>query len=186
MPKHLCLPQTMTTGNLAEWIKANATEVIEHVEKTELDEDQVHELEKKSSLASRAIDRLEIIKKEFMEVLTEGTPDEEEPVDITINPTKGFKILKANRAFADKQLEQGFTELAVPLYMIPYPEESEMVAVDIEGNHWPEFTKEMTSDQINQHKPMLKREKKEKKVKAQTSFIDEEDEDEPTAAGLDL
>lgn len=181
MAKHPGLPSTLTPENLADWIKTNAIEVIEHVEKTELDEDQVHELEKKSSLASRALDRLDAIKNDFMETLKEGTPDEETPMDFTIPPTRGTKIIKANRAFADKQLEQGFQEENIPLYIIPYPEESQMVAFDITGNEWPEFTKDMTSEQINQHKPMLK---KEKKQKNQTSFLDQEDaEDQST---LDL
>lgn len=183
MPKHECLPKTLTPENLGQWIVANNVEVIKHIEKTELEEDQVHELEKQSSLASRAIDRLEQIKKGFMDYLKEGTPSEEDPIAVTIPPTHGLKILKANRAFADKQLEQGFRELPIDLYMIPYPEDSLMVAVDIEGFEWPDFTKEMTPEQVNQHKPMLRKEKKEKKK--QTSFLDteEEDDDAPT---LDL
>ena len=184
--KHPAIPSNLTPENLAEWIKSNAAEVIEHVEKTELEEEQVHELEKKSSLASRAIDRLETIKKEFMETLKEGTPDEEMPVDITIPPTKGLKILKANRAFADKQLENGFLEENIPLYMIPYPEDSLMVAFDIEGNEWPEFTKEMTTEQINKHKPMLKKDKKREKAKNQTSFLSEEEEEDDQPIELDL
>jgi len=178
---HPCLPSTFTPEKLAGWITDNAIEVLDHIEKIELETEQIHELESKSSLASRAIDRLEKIKKDFMDILTEGTPDEENPVDIIIYPTKGFKILKANRAFADKQLEQGFQEEVIPLYIIPYPEDSQMVAVDIVGNEWPEFTKDMTSEQINQHKPMLK---KDKKVKKQTSFLDQEDDDEQSTLDL--
>lgn len=175
--KHPALPQSMTVENLANWITVNSTETISHIEKIELEEEQVHELESQSSLASRAIDRLEEKKKEFMDILKEGTPDVEMPYDVTIPPTKGLKILKANRAFADKQLEQGFREDTTDLYMIPYPEESQMVAIDIMGNEWPEFTKEMTPDQINQHKPMLKVDKKKpKKDKDQTSFLEKEEE----------
>lgn len=183
--KHLCLPQTMTTEALAKWITDNAIETINHIDKVELEEEQVHELEKKSSLASRAIDRLEEKKKEFMDVLKEGTPDPEMPWDITVPPTAGLKILKANRAFADKQLEQGFREDTTVLYMIPYPEDSQMVAVDVTGFEWPEFTKDMTPDQINQHKPMLKKEKKPKKDSNQTTFMEDVDDEEITSS-LDL
>lgn len=183
--KHPCLPSTMTPENLASWIKDNADEVIDHIEKTPLEEEQTHELQSQSSLASRAMDRLEAIKKEFNDVIKEGTPDIEMPYDITIPPTKGMKILKANRAFADRQLENGMKETPVQLYKIPYPEESLMVAVDIEGNEWPDFTKEMTNAEVNKHKPMLKRDKKPKK--SQSSFIDEDEDDSATPVlNLDL
>jgi DNA-binding transcriptional regulator of glucitol operon len=181
--KHPCVPSTMTPESLAVWIKDNADEVIEHIEKIELEEEQVHELEKKSSLASRAIDRLEEIKKNFMDLLKEGTPNPDEPVDVTIPPTSGLKILKANRAFADRQLEQGFKEEVTQLYVIPYPEDSMMVAVDIEGREWPEKSKEMSGVQMNNFKPMLKKEKKTKTKKVE-DFID--DDDDTATAVLDL
>jgi hypothetical protein len=174
MAKHPCLPEkTMTPENLAEWIKENADDDFVHIEKIEIDDDKKSELEHKSSAASRAIDRLEAVKKDFMDIIKEGTPDEEEPFDITIPPTKGMKILKANRAFADKQIENGFEEVNHQLYRIPYPEEGLMVAVDIEGFEWPEFTNEMTTDQVNKFKPMLRKEKKEKPEGKQVNFMDE-------------
>ena len=180
--KHRSVPQTMTPEMLAQWIKDNAKETVEHVEKVELDEETVHDLEKKSSLASRAIDRLEDIKKTFMDVLKDGTPDRDMPYDVTIPPTAGLKILKANRAFADKQLEQGFREDNTTVYMIPYPEDSLMVGVDIEGYEWPQYTRQMTIEEINQNKPMLRKEKpkKEKKsvVKDEDSFMEEESGEE--------
>lgn len=179
---HRCVPQTLTPENLAQWIQDNATEKIVHVEKTELDEEETHKLEKESSLASRAIDRLEDIKKKFMEILTEGTLSLEDPMDVTIPPTKGLKILKYNRQFADRQLEQGFREDNIDVFMIPYPEDSLMVGVTIEGVEYGGYTKEMTIDQINQHKPMLKKEKKVRKPESD-SFM----EDETTSAlELDL
>lgn len=195
--KHPLIPITLTPENRAQWIKDNAIEVIQHVEKTELDEYQVSELEKKSSLASRAIDRLDEVKKEFMEVLKNGTHLElgesygdkpaRLPYDITIPPTSGYKELKSNRAFADKQIEQGFTEESVEIYVIPYPEESMMVAVDIEGKEWDDLSKEMTLDQINQHKPMLKKDKKSKK-KNDNNFMegDEEEDDIHVSSQQDL
>ncbi|HTJ52585.1 MAG TPA: hypothetical protein VL443_24185 [Cyclobacteriaceae bacterium] len=185
--RHRCVSQTSTYEALAEWIKSNAAEVIQHVEKINLGEEETHELERQSSMASRAIDKLEELKKEFMDYIKEGTPGidgELQPVGITIHPTKGLKALKANRAFADKQLDQGFKEEGIPVYIIPYPEYSLMVGVDIVGAEWPQYTKEMSIDQINQHKPILRVEKGEKKKKTSTSFMDEEDK--ATAPELDL
>lgn len=181
---HRCLPQSLTPENLAKWIKENAVEEIQRLEKVDFGEDETHELEKQSSLASRAIDRLEELKKEFMDYIKDGTPGmdgELQPVDLTIHPTKGMKALKANRAFADRQLEQGFKEDITTVYMIPYPEDSLMVGVDIEGKEWERYLKEMTIEQINQHKPILRVEKKAKKT---GSFMEEEDK--ATAPELDL
>jgi len=178
---HRCLPQTFTPENLAKWIQDNAAETIIHTEKIELEEEQVQELEKQSSLASRAIDRLENIKEKFMEVLNGGTPDVEAPFDITIPPTKGLKVLKANRKFADMQIEQGYKEEETQVFVIPYPEDSLMVGVTIEGEEFSQYTKEMSIEQINQHKPILKKDKKKKKE--EDSFM----EDETTSAlELDL
>lgn len=169
MSKHPSIPSTLTPESLGQWITENSTETVVHVEKTELDEEAKAELQAKSSLASQAMDRLEELKKQFNDYIKEGTPGVDDdgvpntPVDITIPPTKGMKALKANRKFADQQIMNGFTEESINLYMIPYPEESKMVALDIEGNEWPAFTRDMTDDQVNKHKPMLRKEKKQKK-----------------------
>jgi len=172
--KHECLPTGKTPENLAVWIMENNAGEIQHIEKTPLGPEKIAELEHTSSLASRAIDRLETIKKEFMEVLTGGTNDEETPYDTTIPPTKGLKILKANRAFADKQIEQEFSEETITLYLIPWTSMNIMVATDIEGFEWPEYTKPMTQEQINSYVPIVKVPKKKKEK--QLSFI----EDGPT------
>jgi hypothetical protein len=181
--KHRSLPQTMTPENLAQWIKENAAETFEHTEKIDLEEDVVHELERQSSLASRAIDRLEKLKKSFVDTIKNGTPSPDNPVDFTIYPTKGTNVLKANREFADKQLEQGYKEEITSIYMIPYPEDSLMVAVDIQGFEWPEYTKEMTIEQINKHKPILRVDKKKKEDNGQMSFMSDGPTDE---SDLDL
>lgn len=153
--RHESIPATLTAENLAKWILDNNDRTFQHVEKTDLDEETIHELEKKSSLASRAIDRLEAVKDQFMEVLKGGTPDPDVPFDISIPPTKGLKVLEANRKFADTQLEQGYSENTIDIYMIPNPEASRMVAVDIEGTE-------------EEHKKYGKLFTKEKKQKGKT------------------
>lgn len=184
--KHPCIPNSLTPENLAKWITDNSVETIHHVEKTELDEETKHELEEQSSLASRAMDRLEAIKTDFMTVLKEGTDVTHDdrgdavyvtPKDFTIPPTKGLKALKANRKHADQQLENGFKEEPIDIYIIPFPEQSQMVALDIEGFEWPEFTKDMTTDQINQHKPMLRTEKPKKNKKEDEATLPESELD---------
>lgn len=177
--KHPCIPTTLTPESLAKWITDNSVETIVHIEKTDLSEEARLELQEKSSLASRAMDRLEDIKKAFNDYIKEGTPgvDDDgvpnEPVTITIPPTKGMKALKANRHFADQQIENGYTEESINIYMIPYPEESKMVGIDIEGCEWPEKTREMSTEEINKHKPMLKKEK----IKKDSSFLEESTSD---------
>jgi hypothetical protein len=163
--RHASIPQSLTPENLATWILDNKDSTFQHIEKTELTEETVRDYEHKSSLASRAIDRLNEVKNTFMETLKNGTPDLDKPVDVTIPPTKGLKVLTANREFADKQLEQGFSEELIDIYMVADPENSRMIAMDIEGKEWESFSSDMTEEQHKKYGKLFKKEKK-GKIKA--------------------
>lgn len=158
--RHHSLPKASTPEQLAEWIQINKVDTHNHTEKIPLTEEEIQELEHKSSLASRAIVKLTDVEKYFKEMIKKGTPFNEDtheyrPINVTIPPTKGMDALKANREFADRQLELGYKEDITHLYLIPNPEESMMVMVDIEGNEWEEYSRQMTTDEINQFKPLL-------------------------------
>lgn len=139
------LPTGYTPENLALWIKENAIEQRVHTEKIELTPQQIAELEHKSSLASRAIDRLEAQLKTIQEVFKKGT---QEPYEFTIYPTKGIETLKANRKYADETIENKFTEENYTLYGIPYPETKSIIFVDIEGKEFEQYRASMTPDQM--------------------------------------
>lgn len=164
---HPALPQTFTPEQLAVWLTDNKAEQINHSEKTPLDEDKVRELEHKSSMASRRIDELNAVKKTFEAFLKEGTPTERIgdneldepkhiPQPITIPGTKGIKALQKNREWADKQLADGFSEQIISYYLIPFPEERRMIAVDIEGVENETYSRDMTDFETDQYsKPLL-------------------------------
>lgn len=174
--RHPSVPSTLTPENLASWIEKNHDRKFQHVEKTDLTEETVRELEHKSSLASRAIDRLNDVKDTFMEILNNGTPDPEKPEDVTIPMTKGLKVLKANREWADKQLEQGYSEDTIDIYMVPDPENSRMLALDIEGKEWEEFSVDMTEEEHKKYGKLFTKEKKKGgKVKAEVTEAPELD-----------
>lgn len=159
--RHHSLPQTSTPEGLAEWIQLNKVDQHNHVEEIPLTEEEIQQFEHQSSIASRSIDKLQNVEKFFKETLKNGTPynrdsDKNEPVNVTIPPTKGLTVLKANREHADKRLELGYKEDITNLYLVPNPEESTMVMVDIEGNEWAQYSRNMTKDEINQFKPLLK------------------------------
>lgn len=150
MTPHLCCPQTMTKENLGQWIEQNSKHSFKHEEKVDLTEEEIREFEHKSSAASRALDRLKAVEDDFKYHLKKGTPTLggiTEPYTVTIPPTKGTDVLKANREHADKILEDGYQTIYTHLYTIPYPEESTMVVVTIEGDEWPMYTKPMSKDQ---------------------------------------
>lgn len=150
MIPHPCLPQTLTKENLAQFITDNSKNSFSHEEKIPLTAQDIAAFEHRSSAASRALDRLKAIEEDFKHHMVNGTPVKEgiiQPYDVTIVPTKGTKELKANREFADKILEQGYQVVTTALYTIPYPEESTMVVVTIEGDEWPMYTKPMSKDQ---------------------------------------
>jgi hypothetical protein len=150
MTLHPCLPQTLTKELLASWIADNSKNSFSHEEHVKLTELEIQEFEHKSSAASRALDRLKAVEDDFKYHLKKGTPVLDgvaQPYETVIPPTKGSDQLKANREFADKILEQGYQVVTTPLYTIPYPEESTMVVVTIEGDEWPMYTKPMSKDQ---------------------------------------
>lgn len=160
--KHPCVPVTLTPEALADWIQTQKVDVRNHVEEIPLTEDEIVELEHSSSLASRAMDRLTEVKKYFEAYLKKGTPfdkatEQNKPMTVTIPPTKGMDALKANREYADKQIALGHKQDVTALYLIPYPEHSRMIMVNIVGVEWPEYSRDMSADEINQYKPLLKR-----------------------------
>lgn len=161
MARHDCLPQTMTPENLADWIKSNKVEVVNHIEKFPLTEEEIAEFQRSSSVASRQIDKLKDTKKYFTTLVDKGTPysisiDDHTPVSVTIPPTKGIKVLEANRKYADDQIEKGYKEEITTIYLIPWPEYEKMVAVDIEGYEWQKYSRTMSKDEVRQHgKPIL-------------------------------
>lgn len=159
--RHECTPQTMTPENLADWIKSNKVEVTNHIEKIPLSDEEINEFQRSSSLASRQIDKLKDTLKYFKALIDKGTPwnfaiSDHVPISVTIPPTKGIKVLEANRKNADDQIEKGYREEVTSIYLIPWPEYKKMVAVDIEGEEWSKYSREMTLDEVRQHgKPIL-------------------------------
>lgn len=182
---HQSLPRTLTTEKLAEWITSNSQELKVDRKEIPLTKEEIHDLEHKSSAASRAIDKINGRLKEIKTMFKKGTPEIDgirKPVDITIPPTKGLDILNANREWADNILEQGYRVEETTLYMIPWPEESKMIFVDIEGREWPHYTRTMTPAEINQHKPLFKSTDKKRKTKVEEDI--EEDDEEAGLAKL--
>lgn len=160
--RHYSLPATLSAERLADWIRDNKVDTFNHVEEVPLTEEEIQEFEHESSLASRAIDKLKFLKSLFDETLKKGTPFnvekmDHEPVSYTIPPTKGIESLSKNREFADKSIEKGFKEEITNLFLIPHPEEGRMVMVDITGVEYEQYSRDMSNDEINQHKPLLKK-----------------------------
>lgn len=164
--RHAALPQTLTIENLAVWIKENNIETKVHEEKFLLTEQEIAAFEHDSSVASREIDKLTKVKDKFMEYLKKGTPclDPDngvfEEIPITIPGTKGIDILKANREYADAQIELGYRTENTQLYGIPYPENRKILFFDIEGNHWEQYNYGMNPIQIQKYGQPLFEEKK--------------------------
>lgn len=142
---HAYLPQTLTPENLAVWIKQNSIEQRSHVEEIELTAEEIAEFEHRSSAANRALDKLETQLKSIQEIFKKGT---QEPVEIKIYPTKGIETLKANRKFADDQIEKGVREEITLLYAIPVPEKKIIIYVTIEGKEFEDYRSDMSKDQL--------------------------------------
>lgn len=152
---HNSLPQTLTKENLAKWITENCIDKKMHEEKIELDDKEIQDLEHRSSIASRQIDKLERQAKEIANHFKDGTS---EPIHITIPFTKGLKALTANREFADNCIELGYTKEETVLFGIPYPEKNVVIFVDSEGIEYPTYQENMTSEQARAYNTLFKEE----------------------------
>jgi hypothetical protein len=161
MARHEACPSTMTVESLADWIKSNKVDVINHSEKFPLTEEEIHALQKDSTLASMAIDKLKDTLKYFTELIKKGTPwdsatENHRPVSVTVPPTKGVDTLEKNRKFACKQLEDGYKEEITSIYLVPWPDMEKMVAMDITGEEWSKYSRGMSKDEVMQHgRPIL-------------------------------
>jgi DNA-binding protein H-NS len=154
---HPTLPQTMTKENLAVWIRQNSIEGKNHVVEIEYTEKEIQEFEHKSSAAARAIDKLEAQLKKITEYFKKGT---QEPIDEKIYPTKGIEVLKANRKYADDEIEKGFREETTVLFGIPYPEKKQVIFVDIEGIEFTQYTRNMTKEEAIGHTTLFSEDEK--------------------------
>lgn len=158
---HRSCPQTLTKENLAKWITENQKQVISHIDKAPLSPEEVADYEHKSSMASRAIDRLDEVKENFMHYYKKGTDFDGTnyiPKDVQIPGTKGVDALKKNREFADEILEKGYTETTTEVYLIPNPDDSQMVAITIEGYECPDYTRSMSEDEDALYGKLFKKE----------------------------
>lgn len=184
---HPACPQTMTKELLAQWITENQKDIINHVEEEDLTEEEVRDHEHKSAMASGAIDELKEVEKEFKEILKNGTPynnetDSYEPYSVTIPPTKGLQVLEANRKFANDKLRDGRNKIETTYYLIPFPEEKMMIAVDIEGMENEQYSREMTKVEDQKYSlPLLsgtpkKSGKSGKKKQNVPDFLEEEED----------
>lgn len=163
--RHESLPIAMTPEQLADYIQSNKIKVENHVEKFLLTEEERSTLAMRSSNASRAIVKLENLLKDVRTIIMKGTPwdwsigknGDNAPYDVTVPPTAGIETLKKNRLFVDDQLEKGFREEVTPIYFLPWPEYEKIIGVDITGEEWSNYTRQMTTSEIKQHgKPILK------------------------------
>lgn len=134
---HLALPQkTMTKENLAKWLTENRIEEKTHEEKIDYTKEEIAAFEHDSSVASRAIDRLQDLLDSFKGLINDGNVD---PKDFTVPETKGLKVLKANREYADGQIEKGYRVEPTQLYGVPCTSNGKVCFFDIEGEHWEQY-----------------------------------------------
>lgn len=154
---HLALPQkTLTPEKLGAWIADNAIENKEHEEKIDYTEAEIAEFEHQSSVASRAIDRLTELLDSFKKLVTEGNM---EPKDFTVPETKGLKVLKANREYADGQIELGYRIVPTQLFGLPCQNNGKICFFDVTGAHWEQYDYKMNPFQEEKYgAPLFKEE----------------------------
>ena len=154
--RHETLPQSLTVEKLAQWLYENKVDTKSHTEEVPYTEEEIAEFEHKSSLASRSLDKLAAIEERVKLHLKEGV--HEEPISVTIPPTKGRKILTANRIYADKQIDLGYSYTEIDLYGIPDDRSEKILFFDNEGTIWDDYSENMSEDQKHQYIGMFSKE----------------------------
>jgi len=180
--RHEALPQAMTPEELGVWLSEQSIDRKIYSEETPYTDDEITEFEHKSSVASRALDRLTDLEKKFKERLKNGV---EEPVDVTIPPTKGSKALEANRKYADDQIEQGYFVRDIDLFAIPYPEGEKILYFDNEGNIWDDYTQDMTKEQKEEYVGLFKSGGTTEVIVGEESYTISAEEEPDTSQGTD-
>src|SRR5690606_8032962 len=106
-------------------------------------------------------------------------------MDFTIPPTKGTKVLIKNIEHYSQMLDKGYKEEPTSIYVIPNPEEKMMVAVDIEGQEWGEYSRAMTDELVQKYGAMFAKEEKgedaEEQEEEEGRAEDAEEQDEQVA-----
>lgn len=191
--KHEYIPKILGPEALSDWLRDNCIAKDNHVKRVDYEPEQIQEFEHIISNNSAAILELEELKKNFGEVIKNGTNTERKeeddtvvylPADFTIPPTKGIKALKANIEYYIDKIQQGFEEEVTMIYMIPVPETKRIIAVNVEGVEFPEHSRDMNPDEENQHTTLFTEAaplaevshepKKQKKVKEEPMAFGEE------------
>lgn len=147
--RHLALPQKgMTPEELGTWIVDNNIETRIHEEKIDYTPEEIAAFEHNSASASIAERKLTELLNAFKEQIMEGCQEEQK---FSIEPTKGIKVHKANREYADKQIDLGYHTDSTTLYGIPYAATKKIIFVDVEGNHWEQYDYKMNPYQIEKY-----------------------------------
>jgi hypothetical protein len=190
--RHHSLPQTLTPEALADWIQENKVDEIIHIDKVPLDDEVRHDLTEKLYAATSAKLKLEELEKQFKKAIKEGTPSRgvsedtgeplHTPMDFTVPPTKGTKVLIKNIEHYSQILDKGYKEEPTSIYLIPNPEEKMMVAVDIEGQEWGEYSRAMTDEQVQKYGTIFAKEEEKGGVEEQ----EEEAIEAKTSSDADL
>lgn len=158
---HPSLPQTYTAERLGQWIDLHKASTKSHYDEVPYTEEEIREFERKSSVASRSIDKLDSVLEYVKELLKKGTPWDSTqevhlPVNVNVPPTQGTDTLRKNRQWADQQIEKGFKQVETKLFIIPDPDKLRMVAVTIQGEEMEQYSRDMTKDEVKQYgKPIL-------------------------------
>lgn len=158
--RHISLPETLSAEQLADWIIENKVDQVPHL--IPIDDETRQEHEHKSASASMQILKLEELKKSFNDKIKEGTYTGEgidgqptfEDSTWQIPSTKGLKALKASVQYHSQILEDGAT--SIELYLVPWPEQEKIVAVDIEGKEYPQKTRDMNAAEKKKHTTLFK------------------------------
>lgn len=161
--RHPSLPQSATDGELTEWLHSNCIEKTNLVKKIDYTPEEISEFEHTIVNNYKAIQELNDLKDQFVDVLKSGTDVQHNddgsvsylPKDFQVPPTKGLKALEGNIDFNLAKIKKGHTEEITMLFLIPVPETKRIIAVDAEGKEYEENSRDMTADEVKNYNTLF-------------------------------
>lgn len=167
---HEMIPVDLTPDERSAWIAKNHREMVTDTDKIYYKPEEIQEFEKESSVHGRELARLSAIVRTISALVKKGNDSsttstivvflaEGAKVDIkqkddqniiTIPATIGTKELEIQRSQNYAALEKGYEIKEVQLYGIPCYESETMEFFDIDANHYPARSRDLTIKEMKE------------------------------------
>lgn len=149
--RHKIVPVTLVPSQVPAWIERNAKSQFRHTTKVLFTPEELDEKARRSCNSGVQMLALEEILSQVKTYCDNGLPEGEDPIIVELRPTAGNKSLKKQRAFLDKEVSLGYTEVISTVYELPDATTKTMVCLTSDGVEIPERTRPMSPKEVHEY-----------------------------------